>query len=185
LTAAGSTAAALATVNATPGTFGDSSHTLQVVVDAKGRITSLTPLTITGGGGGGAIASGTLATLPVSCSTGTLYFVTDQPAGQQLYTCSSANTWTQLVNLGGSGALLVTGGSLDINPAVVPRLAAANTFTALTTHTGGLSLLTSSTQPACSASTRGTFWYLNNGSTKDNVQVCVYTGSAFTWTNLY
>jgi hypothetical protein len=185
LTAAGSTAAALATVNATPGTFGDSSHTLQVVVDAKGRITSLTPLTITGGGGGGAIASGTLATLPVSCSAGTLYFVTDQPAAQQLYTCSSANTWTQLVNLGGSGALLVTGGSLDINPAVVPRLAAANTFTALTNHTGGLSLLTSSTQPACSASTRGTFWYLNNGSTKDNVQVCVYTGSAFTWTNLY
>jgi hypothetical protein len=185
VTAAGSTAATLPTVNTSPGTFGDSTHTAQLTIDGKGRVTGLTLLAITGVGGGASIASGALSTLPVSCSTGTLYFVTDQTAGQQLYTCSSANTWTQLVNLGGSGALLFTGGSLDINPAVVPRLAAANTFTGPITATNGLSLLTANTQPACSASTRGTFWYLNNGSAKDNVQVCVYNGSAFIWTSLY
>jgi hypothetical protein len=185
VTAAGSTAATLPTVNSSPGTFGDSTHTAQLTVDGKGRVTGLTLLAITGVGGGASIASGALSTLPVSCSTGTLYFVTDQTAGQQLYTCSSANTWTQLVNLGGSGALLFTGGSLDINPAVVPRLAAANTFTGPTAATNGLSLLTANTQPACSASARGTFWYLNNGSAKDNVQVCVYNGSAFIWTSLY
>lgn len=36
----------------TPGTYGDTTHTLQVVVDAKGRITSITNITPAGGGGG-------------------------------------------------------------------------------------------------------------------------------------
>jgi hypothetical protein len=184
LTAAGSTAANLSTVNANPGTFGDSTHTLQVTVDAKGRITALSLIAVSGAGGG-SIASGTLSSLPAACALGTLYFVTDQPAGQQLYTCSATNVWTQLVNLGGSGALLFSGGSLDINPAVVPTLTGANTFSGLTTASNGLSLLTPNTQPACSSSIRGTFWYLNNGSAKDSIQVCVYTGSAFAWTSLY
>ncbi|HMF78876.1 MAG TPA: hypothetical protein VK604_24680, partial [Bryobacteraceae bacterium] len=184
VTAAGSAAATLPTVNSTPGTFGDGTHTLQVTVDAKGRITGLSQVAISTSGGSG-VSSGTLSVLPGACPAGTLYFATDQPAGQQLYTCSSANTWTQIVNLGGSGALLFTGGSLDINPAVVPRLTAANTFSGLTTATNGLSLATANSQPACSASSRGTFWYINNGGAKDGVQVCVYNGSALAWVSLY
>lgn len=90
------------------------------------------------GGGDGSIASGPLSSLPGTCTTGALYFVTDQPAGQQLYTCSSTNTWTQVVNLGGSGALQFTNGALDINTVVVPRLGEANTYTGLGTFTGGL-----------------------------------------------
>jgi hypothetical protein len=184
-TTQGSVATTLATVNASPGTYGDSTHSVQVTVDGKGRITAISPITISGTGGGGAVSIGTLASEPTTCSIGTLYFATDQPAGQQIYTCSATNTWTQLASLGTSGALAFTAGSLDINTAVVPRLAAANTFSGPNTLSGGLSLLTTSTQPTCSSMSRGTFWYLNNGSSKDNVQVCVYTGSAFAWTNLY
>jgi hypothetical protein len=41
------------------------------------------------------------------------------------------------------------------------------------------------TQPLCDVNARGTLWYLNNGAAKDNLQVCVYTGSAYAWTNIY
>jgi hypothetical protein len=74
--------------------------------------------------------------MPSTCTTGALYFATDQPAGQQIYTCSSTNTWTQVVALGGSGALAFTNGYLDIVPGVVPTLAAANNFTGSNTFGG-------------------------------------------------
>jgi hypothetical protein len=182
-TSAGSSATTLATVNASPGAYGDSTHAVQFTVDGKGRITAVSQVGISGGGG--AIASGTLAAIPSTCTTGTLYFVTDQPAGQQLYTCSATNTYTQEVNLGGSGALAFSGGSLDVNPAVVPRLTAANTFSGFNSLTNGLSLLTTNTQPSCAVTYRGTFWYLNNGTSKDGLQVCVYNGSAYAWVSLY
>lgn len=135
ITSAGSTVTTLTTVNSSPGTYGDSAHSLQITVDGKGRVTSVTPIAITGGGGSGGagITTGTLASLPSSCTTGTLYFATDQAPGQQIYTCSSSNTWTQVVSLGGSGALAFTNGSLDIVTTVVPRLPAANTFSGLNT----------------------------------------------------
>jgi hypothetical protein len=183
-TAAGGTTTTLATVNPTPGAYGDSTHVVQLTVDAKGRITAVSQVGISGGGGS-SIAAGTLASIPVSCTAGTLYFATDQPAGQQIYTCSAANTYTQEVNLGGSGALAFSGGSLDVNLAVVPRLTAANTFSGFNTMTNGLSLLTTNTQPSCGASYRGSFWYLNNGASKDALQVCVYNGSAYAWVGLY
>jgi len=182
-TSAGSTATTLASVNSTPGSFGDATHTVQLTVDAKGRITAVSQIGISGGGP--SITAGTLTSIPVSCTVGTLYFATDQPAGQQLYTCSAANMYTQEVNLGGSGALAVSGGSLDVNPAIVPRPTAANTFSGFNTFTNGLSLLTTNAQPTCAASYRGTFWYLNNGAAKDGLQVCVYNGSAYAWVSLY
>jgi hypothetical protein len=132
-TSAGSSVATLSTVNASPGSFGDSTHTVQLTVDAKGRITAVSQVDISGGGG--TIAAGTLLSIPFSCSAGTLYFATDQPAGQQLYTCSATDTYTQEANLGGSGALAFTDGSLDINLAIVPTLIAANTFSGFNTLT--------------------------------------------------
>jgi hypothetical protein len=183
-TSAGSSATTLATVNSSPGAYGDSTHAVQLTVDGKGRITAVSQVGISGGGGG-AISSGTLVAIPSSCTTGALYFATDQPAGQQLYTCSATNSYTQEVNLGGSGALAFTGGSLDINLAIVPRLTAANTFSGFNTLANGLSLLTTNTQPACGTTYRGTFWYLNNGASKDGLQVCVYNGSAYAWVSLY
>jgi hypothetical protein len=182
-TSAGSTVTTLASVNSTPGSYGDATHAVQLTIDGKGRITAVSQIGISGGGA--SITAGTLASIPVSCTVGTLYFATDQPAGQQLYTCSAANTYTQEVNLGGSGALAVSGGSLDVNLAIVPRLTAANTFSGFNTLTNGLSLLTTNAQPSCTASYRGTFWYLNNGASKDGLQVCVYNGSAYAWVSLY
>ena len=50
---AGSTSTALATVNPNTGSCGDATHSCQVSLDGKGRVTSATAVTITGGGGGG------------------------------------------------------------------------------------------------------------------------------------
>ncbi len=183
-TSTGGTVTTLATVNASPGSYGDSSHSVQLTVDGKGRVTGIAQVATAGGGA--TITSGTLASLPATCTTGTLYFATDQPAGQQIYTCSSANTWTQVVSLGPSGALAYTNGSLDIVTGVVPRLAAANNFSGLAAFSNGLQLTTSTpAQPACASATRGLFWFQNNGGSKDGLQVCVYSGTAFAWTSLY
>lgn len=176
----------LAAVNSTPGTFGGSTLIPVLTVNARGQITSISTAAATGGGGGGAISSGTLSSLPATCSPGTLYFATDQPAGQQLYTCSSTNSWTQIVSLGGSGALAYNNGSLDIVTTVVPRLTSLNNFSGLNTFSSGVQLTTTAlNQPTCGSSTRGTFWFQNNGGNKDSIQVCVYNGSSFLWTSLY
>lgn len=129
VTTSGGTAATLATVNSSPGTFGTSSQIPVLTVDGKGRITGITTVAASGGGGGSGFTAGALSSIPSTCVTGGIYFATDQPAGQQLYTCSATNVWTQMVSLGGSGALAYSGGSLDIVTSVVPRLAAANHFT--------------------------------------------------------
>jgi hypothetical protein len=129
-TSAGSSATTLANVNSTPGAYGDATHAVQLTVDSKGRITAVSQVAISGGGGGASIATGTLASLPVTCSVGTLYFATNQPAGQQFYQCDATNHFTQTLGLGASGALAVTSGLLDIT-SLVPLKAAANAFTGL------------------------------------------------------
>ena len=48
--AAGSATTVLSTVNSTPGSFGDASHAVQLTVDAKGRVTGVSQMAITGGG---------------------------------------------------------------------------------------------------------------------------------------
>lgn len=50
----------------TPGTYGDATHVPQIVVDAKGHLTSVTDIPISGGGGGG---SNTLVSAHIDCST--------------------------------------------------------------------------------------------------------------------
>ncbi len=183
---AGTTTATLATVNSSPGTYGDATHSTQLTVDSKGRITAISQVTIGGASGNSpSINAGSLATMSTSCSAGALYLATDQPAGQQIYTCSSANIWTQIGSLGPSGALAFTNGSLDIVTSIVPRLLSANTFTGLNTFSNGIQIQGTGSQPTCGSTTRGVFWYQNNGSAKDSVQVCVYNGSSFAWISLY
>lgn len=43
-------------------------------------------------------------TLPSACTVGRLFFKTDATAGNQVYACSSANTWTQILSSAGGGA---------------------------------------------------------------------------------
>lgn len=137
ISTAGSTAATLATVNSNVGTFGSSSLAPVITVNAKGLITAVTTASISGGGGGtNNWSAGVLASIPGTCTPGSgvyLYFATDQPAGQQEYQCSASNVWTQIVNLGGSGALAYIGGSLDIVTSVVARLPNSETFTGVQT----------------------------------------------------
>jgi hypothetical protein len=147
-TSAGSSATTLATVNGSPGAYGDSTHAVQLTVDGKGRITAVSQVAISGAGGG-SITAGALVSLPVACSAGTLYFATDQPAGQQLYQCDAANHFTQTLGLGASGALAVTSGLLDIT-SLVPLKAAANAFTGLNSFAVGQDMIeqASGTTPA-------------------------------------
>lgn len=155
----GSQPATLATVNSNPGSYGSSTTVPVITVNGKGLITAVSTVTITGGSGGGSgVPAGPLASIPTTCTAGTLYFATDQPAGQQIYTCSSTNNWTQMVNLGPSGALAYTGGSLDIVTSVVPRLAAANAFTGLNTFSQAP--VAPQTTPASSSATctAGQLW---------------------------
>jgi hypothetical protein len=49
---AGGTATLLANTAVTPGTYGDSTHVAQVTVDAKGRLTTVVNVALSGGGGG-------------------------------------------------------------------------------------------------------------------------------------
>lgn len=133
-TPTGSTATALATVFQTPGTFGDATHSLQVTVDSKGRVISLSSVPIAGGTGSSSssntsVASGNLNAIPSTCSPGALYLSTDQPLGQQIYICSEANSWTPSLALGASGALNLVNGSLDLASGIIPQLPAANHFT--------------------------------------------------------
>ncbi len=181
----------LAAVNSAPGTYGGAGQVPVLTVNAYGQITSITttasastsgasqPSTVT------TMSSGNLSTLPASCSAGNLYYATDQPAGQQIYTCNSSGSWSQFLSVGGSGALAFSNGSLDIVTSVVPRLTAANTFGGSNTFANGVTLGSSGSQPSCSSTARGLIWYQNNGASKDGLQVCVYSGSTYTWVALY
>lgn len=51
----------------------------------------------------GFVYIGALASIPSTCSVGTISFITDATAGQNIYECASANTWTQQSG-GGSGS---------------------------------------------------------------------------------
>lgn len=181
-TSAGTTTTTLATVNASTGTFGDSSHSVQLTVDAKGRVTQVSAIPIAAASGSAsALVSGALASLPGTCSAGSLYFAADQPAGQQIYTCSAANTWTQSMSLGGSGALAINNGSLDIVTSVIPRLTAANTFSGFNSFSA-LQIAGSSTNPGCaSTSDIGKIWINTTSSTNTAYQVCLAVSGTVQW----
>lgn len=177
------TVATLATVNPNPGTYGDGTHTVQLTVDAKGRITAISQTNLLGSNGNSSIAAGPLANLSSSCNPGALYIATDQPAGQQLYTCSAPNIWTQNLSVGPSGALAVTNGSVDIVPSVVPTLPGTNIFTGLNTFPG--IELQGGSEPACSLATRGLLWFENNGTAKDSLQICAFDGQNTSWATVF
>lgn len=133
------------------------------------------------------VMAGPLVVLPKRCGKGDLFTVTDARRAFQQYTCGSNSAWMAPLTVGGSGGLVLGEGTgtFDINTAAIPFLQSPNGWLALQRMQAGLSLATTNAQPVCNAAERGTFWYLNHGTAKDNVQVCVYTGSAFAWISLY
>jgi hypothetical protein len=95
------------------------------------------------GAGTGVAAVADLASLPATCTVGDLRSVTDQAITKRLYICSATNTWSRLsgISAGGLGALdcSTVDGECEIVTTVVPRYAAAGTWTALQTNDLGYS----------------------------------------------
>jgi hypothetical protein len=135
-------------------------------------------------GGRSQIKAGTLSGISKTCNTGDVYLAADQPTGHQIYSCANGS-WSQTINVGASGALAFQDGVLDIVPSVVPTLQNENVFSGLNSFNLGVRLTTPLAQPDCASSLRGLFWFLNNGTAKDSVQVCVWTGAVFSWVSLY
>lgn len=133
------------------------------------------------GSSGSGVMTGLLASRPSTCTVGTLYFAADQPVGQQLYYCSTPNAWSQLGALGGSGALTINNGALDIVTSVVPRLAAPNVFTGLNTFLlvqiqGAIS------DPGCtSQSDIGKIWINTKSSSNTLYEVCLSSSGSIQW----
>lgn len=179
----------LAQVNSNPGTFGGANQIPVITVNAYGQITGVTTTSAASTSSASntttSISAGSISSIPSGCGTGNLYFASDQPAGQQIYVCGTSNSWSQFMSLGASGALAFNGGALDIVTSVVPRLSATNSFTGSNTFSNGVTLASTNAQPTCSSSTRGLFWFQNNGSSKDSLQVCAFSGSAYVWASLY
>ncbi len=145
---------------------------------------SYVPVTISGGASNW--AAGALANIPGGCTPGSgvyLYFATDQPAGQQEYQCSSTNTWTQLINVGPSGALAIVGGSLDIVTSIVPRLPNTNTFSGSNSFTGPVFQIGgTSTNPGCAqAADIGKIWINTSSSINTSYQVCLAVSGTVQW----
>lgn len=70
------------------------------------------------------VKSGTTASLPATCTAGKdVYFAIDATPGQNLYYCTSTNTWTQQLNsgAGGASAALDNLASVNINTSLTPQ----------------------------------------------------------------
>ena len=106
-------------------------------------------------------------TLPATCNVGEQYFDTDATAGQNLYGCTAANTWTLLGDGGGGGGGDVTA-------------AGNNTYTGTNDFSGAeLELPNSTTLPAtCNV---GETYFDSDATAGENLYGCT---AANTWSVL-
>ena len=76
-----------------------------------------------GGGSGGFVYTGLLASIPATCTVGQVAFITDATAGQNQYNCTATNTWTQNLNSGSGGAntALSNLATVSINTSLLPQ----------------------------------------------------------------
>ena len=107
----GSQAATLATVNSDTGTYGDSTHVPQITVNAKGLITAVSSVAVSGGssgGSGGESTSAPIVYLPLTGTNGAS-IITDS---QSLITASTYGSDTLIST---TTSALGTGSSLYFN----------------------------------------------------------------------
>lgn len=174
------------------GTYGDGTHTIQLTIDASGRITNLVLVPIQGGGNSsgpsdGTIPSGTFNDIPKACGPGQQYQATDQPAGKQLYLCNMLNgvgTYMLEGDVGGTGTLAVTDGSLATT-ALVPNMDNQNTWPSLQIYKNGIQLISQGSQPVCQDTTLNMHWFKDARPSATTELVCRWDGNQFQWLPIY
>jgi hypothetical protein len=93
-----------------------------ITVDAAGRLTAAS----NGTGGTGTIASGTLALRP-TCTTPTVYIVTDHASNRIALDVCDGTAWSTVLNIDSTG-LLITNGVLGLDLTKIPTLGGAPNF---------------------------------------------------------
>lgn len=124
--------------------------------------------------GGGAISSGT--TLPASCTVGSLFFKTDATAGQNIYGCTSTNTWTLQSSSAASGfSASISSSTVLAITAGISRVGTDVTSTDASTATISGSTSTSTAYAYIDSSGVPTIGH-NGASTITSAQYLVVTG---------
>lgn len=115
----GSVSASLSTTGVTAGTYGSSSQSPVITVDAKGRLTNVTTASISGGPGGSGISYGASASAGSNTAStpGSLYFETDAPATQSPFAVrlTSGGSIVPLLSAGPSGFLTMSSNGTQID----------------------------------------------------------------------
>jgi hypothetical protein len=124
--------------------------------------------------------AGDLTVMPASCQSGDLYVAQDQPPGQQLYLCGQQG-WYQTVSLGGSGALAIQDGTLDVVPSVIPFRSSPNTWSGLNSFTGALQVVPTATDPGCTSQSLGSIWMDSTDSKTTKLKFCLNRSGKPVW----
>jgi hypothetical protein len=114
-----------------------------------------------------------------------LYVASDQSTCSPIYFKQQGGPWQQAFSLGGSGALSCRGSELDVNPSVVPTLAAANKFTGRNTFAQIQLSAAPPVLPVCDQNTRGVAYFQNKGIAHDHIVVCASAGNGMRWNQIF
>ncbi|MCL4782562.1 MAG: hypothetical protein KJZ70_05965 [Bryobacterales bacterium] len=83
------------------------------------------------------------ATLPVTCSVGELYFLTDAPAGDNLYVCHTSGEWSPQGSAGSANVTIENNGSLVGTRSKANFVAGGGIVNAITDSGSGIDVQTS------------------------------------------
>jgi hypothetical protein len=129
------------------------------------------------------LQAGALAALPDACASGALYVATDEPPGQQLQVCA-AGAWYPALSVGGSGALALQAGALDIVPSIVPRKTAENTWLGRNTF-ADLRLAASTASCVDAKNDLGRLALDTSDAANTKLQVCGWQAGKLGWLKAY
>lgn len=133
----------LATVNATPGTYGSASQVPIITVDDKGRITSISNISISGGGSAANILGGSTGAIPYQSATSTTSFLGAGSTSQVLIGGASSPSWSNAPTLTGTNFTGIPNSGLVNNSITIgsSTIALGGTLTSLS----GLSSVSATT----------------------------------------
>lgn len=130
------------------------------------------------------LLSGTLASIPATCTVGaSLYQATDQPTGLQIYGCTTTNAWTRIpYSQGASNPGTCSVGQIFFNTAATAGsnlylCTSANTYTQVAGSSSGITALTGDVSASGPGSATATLATVNSGpgTCGDATHVCQQT----------